>query len=65
MHYACKLGNLELAKFLIENCDVNQDLYNNYGDKPINFCIKKKGELAKYINQIKKVSTLGETVGRE
>jgi hypothetical protein len=44
---------------------VNQDLYNNYGDKPINFCSKKKGELAKYMSQLKKELTVGQTIGRE
>ena len=49
LHYACRTGNLELVMFLIENCDVNPNEFNIYGNRPIDSC-KKNPELFEYMS---------------
>ena len=49
LHYACRTGNVELVKFLIEKCKVNPNVLNIYGNRPIKFC-KKYPELFSYMS---------------
>ena len=59
LHYACRNGNIELVKFLIEDCKVNSNDINIYGDRPIDLC-KKNKELFEYMSSIKIEEAVGE-----
>ena len=42
LHYACITGNFALVEYLVETCQADPNVYNVYGQRPIDLCKKNK-----------------------